>query len=432
MRAMTTLVVLAAVLGAAGPAAAELNDTQRALMVEHFGKLKDLQDFSATAVDAALKDEEFKSFFDGYGKVITVVQIADKIASAKDTEAMQLVGGEAMKASLEYMAKKVPALGGAVGAVNFLGWVNTGLGLFKDFVFDPMLEKQQFEHYVKLRGALDPEDASAKVPGWGHIREKALKQLEKQGFNMELLWENGEKGKLSKAWEAKLEQFVTASFEARYTRKLVADAAKNANKELPALDKKAKKALAKHKDDSADAGNFAIEITQIQGKKVEFYVNGKLVAADLKNAKNIVLGKDNKVEVRAVAVGARRQQSRDFKTKKPGAVTLDGVPTDYAFAYSAGANSSSWATKDETYDWKIQSKFNKLTSQTKSNSRPAVKDDKVTLVVAGDLANETITMDVTGRVQWGMSGKRANGAAATDSSDESETGAIVIHVTPRK
>jgi len=426
------VVVLATVIAAARPAAAGPSDEQRAQMVEHFGKLKDLQDFSATAVNAALNDEELKSFFENYGKVITVVQVADKLASAKDSEAMQIVSGEAAKAALDYMAKKVPALGGAVGAVNFVGWVNTGLGLFKDFVFDPMLEKKQFDQYVKLRGAPDQGDASGTVAGWGHIREKALKQLGKQGFNMDLLWENGEKGKLSKAWEAKLEQFVTASFEARYTKKLVADAAKSARKELPALDKQAKKALIKHKNDSADAGNFALEVTTIQGKKVEFYVNGKLVEPDLKNAKNIVLGKDNKIEIRAVAVGARRQQSRDLLKKKPGAVTLDGTPTDYAFSYSAGKNSSSWATKDESYDWKIQSKFNKLASQTKSNSRPAVKDDKVTLVVATDLANETITMDVSGRVQWGMSGTRANGAAATDSADESETGAIIIHVTPRK
>ena len=414
------------------PAAAELNDQQRSNLTEHFGKLKDLQDFSATAVNAAMNDEAFKGFFDGYGKVITVVQVADKISNAKDKEALQLIGGEAMKLSLDYMARKVPALAGAVGAVNFVSWANTGLGLFKDFVFDPMLEKEQFDHYVQLRGALDPEDAAAKVPGWGFMREKALKQFEKQGFNMDLLWENGEKGKLSKQWEGKLGQFVTASFEARYTRKLVADAAKAAKLELPSLDAQAKAALEKHKNDSGDEGNLLVEVRTIQGAKVEFLVNGKPVKAA---GKPIALGKDNKLEVRAIAVGGRRQQSRDLRDpnkKKPGALVLDGVPTDYAFAYSAGKNASAWAIKDESYDWKIQSQFNKVSSQSKSGSRPTVKDDKLAFIFGADLANETITLDVTGRAQWQMTGTRANGAAANDSADESETGAIVLHITPRK
>jgi hypothetical protein len=427
MKTMVMAVVMCAVGG--GVARADLTDEQRSELVEHFGKVKDLQDFSATAVNAAINDEEFKSFFDGYGKAVTVVQVADKIANAKDTEALQIVGGEAAKSALEYMASKVPALGGAVGAVNFVSWANTGLQLFKDFVFDPALEKEQFSHYVELRKALDPEDAAAKVPGWGHMREKALKSLEKQGFNMDLLWENGEKGKLSKAWEAKLEQFVTASFEARYTKKLVADAAKAAKKELPADDKKAKKALDKHKNDSADAGKLAIEIRTLQGKKVEFLVNGKPA---VQGTQQIALGKDNKLAIRAVAVDARRQQSRDLAKKHSANITLDGTPTDYAFAYSAGKNSSSWNVKDETYDWKVQTKFNKVASQNKSGSRPGVKEDTVTFVLADDIANEELTLDVTGRVQWAMTGSRANGAAATDSSDESQAGAIVIHVMPRK
>lgn len=422
--------VLVAVALGGGVARAELNDEQRSLMVEHFGKLKDLQDFSATAIDAALKDEEFKAFFDNYGKAITVVQVADKLANAKDKEAMTLLAGEAAKASVDYMAKKVPALAGAVGAMNFVSWVNTGLGLFKDFVYDPMLDKAQFDSYVKLRGKFDPDDAAPQVRGWGDIRDKALKQMEKQGINMDLLWENGEKGKLSKAWEAKLMQFVTASFEARYTRKLVVDAAAKAKKELPALDKKAKKALAKHKNASGDTGKYVADIPTLQGKKVEFWVNGKLFTATSKDP--ITIGKDNKLVVRAVAVGARRQQSRDLAKKKPAAITLDGTPTDYAFAYSAGKNSSSWTVREESYDWKAQTKFNKVTSQTKSTSRPAMKDDTFTFVLADDIANETITLDVTGRVQWAMTGTRATGAAATDSADESETGAIVIHIAPRK
>jgi len=430
MRRSLAVCVLATLVLSSGVASADLNDEQKSLMVEHFSKMKDLQDFSATAVNAALNDEEFKSFFENYGKVITVVQIADKVANAQDKEAMQLFAGEAAKASVEYMAKKVPALGGAVGAMNFVSWVNTGLGLFKDFVYDPALDKAMFDSYVKLRAKLDPDDAAPLVRNWGDIRLKALKQMEKQGLNMDMLWENGEKGKLSPAWEAKLVQFVNASFEARYTRKLVTDAAAKAKKELPALDKKVKKALEKHKNDSADAGKYVADIPTLQGKKVELYVNGKLFTAASKEP--IAIGKDNKLVVRAVAVGARRQQSRDLLKKKPAAVTLDGTPTDYAFAYSAGKNSSAWTVKEESYDWKAQTKFNKVTSQTKSGSRPAVKDDTFTFVLADDIANETITLDVTGRVQWTMTGTRATGAAATDSADESETGAIVIHIAPRK
>lgn len=427
MRTSLALWISLAVL-APLPASAELNDEQRAALVEHFGKLKDLQDFSATAVNAAIADDEFKGFFDGYGKAITVVQVADKLAGAKDKEALQLIGGEAAKASLEYMASKVPQLAGAVGAVNFVSWANTGLSLFKDFVFDPVLEAEQFDHYAKLRGALDPDDAAAKVPGWGHLREKALKQLEKQGFNMELLWEGGQKGTLSKHWEAKLGHFVTASFEARYARKLVADAAQAARKDLPALDQQARRALEKHKNASGDEGAYVADVPTLQGAKVEFYVNGKRVA---QGAKGLALGKANRLEVRAVVVGARRQQSRDLKVKKPAPITLEGVPSDYAFAYSAGKNSSAWTVAEEAYDWRVQTKFGKA-SHSQTSSRPSVKEDAVVLVLAGDVANETITLDVSGRVRWEMTGTRANGAAAKDSAEESETGAIVIHVAPRR
>ena len=92
---------------------------------------------------------------------------------------------------------------------------------------------------------------------------------------------------------------------------------------------------------------------------------------------------------------------------------LEGVPTDYAFAYAAGKNSSAWSVKDETYDWKIQMQFNKVVSVTKLGSRPNVKDDKLVFTLAPDIANETITLDFTGRVQWAMTGKRATGATAT-------------------
>lgn len=120
---------------------AALNDEQRSNLVDHLGKMKDLQDFSAAAVDAAMNDAELKGFFENYGKAITVVQMADKIANAKDSEALQMIGGEAAKASLEYMAGKVPQLAGAVSALNFISCANTGLSLFKDFVFDPALDQ---------------------------------------------------------------------------------------------------------------------------------------------------------------------------------------------------------------------------------------------------------------------------------------------------
>lgn len=411
-----------------------LTDEQRAELVDHFGKLKDLQDFSSGAVNAALADEDFKGFFDGYSKVITVVQIADKLADAKDLEALQLVGGEGAKAALSYMAKQVPALGGAVGAVSFISWANTGLQLFKDFAFDPYLEKAQFETYAKLRGALDPEMAAAKTFGWGFMREKALKQLAKQGYNMDLLWENGEKGKLSQVWEHKLEQWVVASFEAKYERKLIQDAAKAGKKELPGLDHKALAALDKHKHDegSSEEGAFAGEIRSVTGNKLEVFVNGKAVVRSGNKANTFRLDKSNRFTVRVAVVGAKRQQSRDLNAKHPANVTLDGKPTDWAYAYSAGDNASSWRVTDEHYDWKIATRTPKPLDQQKSSSGHGIKDDVVTFTVAPDTASETITLDVSGDVKWEMTGKRANRAKATDQSDETETGSIVIGVSPAK
>lgn len=421
---MVRIGITVAVMLAATPAFA-VTDEQRQEIVEHFGKTKDLSDFTSGAINAAIDDPDMKSFFESYGNVVTVVQVADKIADAKDTEALQIIGGELGKTALEQMGKLVPALAGAASAVNFVQWANTGLGLFKDYVFDPYLEKSQFDTYVQLRGALDPEDAAAKVPGWGYMREAALKQLAKQGYNMDLLWENGEKGKLSPAWEKKLQQFVVASFEAKYERKVVADAAAAGKKLLPKLDAQAKKSVEKHAHDAGDEGPLAGDVVSTGGKDVDVWIDGKKVG------KTFTLDKTGAFTVRVQVVGARRKQARELAAKHPAGVVLDGTPSDWAFGYSAGKNSSKWKVTDEQYTWKVDGKRGKVTGHEASSTHAGVKDDQIKVTVATDAVNETIAIDVSGDVKWEMTGTRATGAAAHDQADESSTASIVLHVGPK-
>src|SRR5262249_47754508 len=148
-----------------------------------------------------------------------------------DREAIQALAEELVKHGLKELTPDL------YKAVSWFTWAKKGMELFKDFVFDPWLEGQQMETYAARRDeGSEPADAFASGFGWGHTRERVLKQLEREGFNMKILWVNGEKGKLSPAWEAHLERFVIASFEHEYARKLISRAGKQARAELIALD----------------------------------------------------------------------------------------------------------------------------------------------------------------------------------------------------
>ncbi|MBV8760824.1 MAG: hypothetical protein JO257_26255, partial [Deltaproteobacteria bacterium] len=208
--------------------------------------------------------------------------------------------------------------------------------------------------------------------------------------------------------------------------KVVADSAAAGKKMLPKLDGEAKKAVAKHAHDSGDEGPLKGEVVSTSGKDVDIWINGQKVGT------TFTLDKTGTFTVRVQVLGARRKQSKDLLAKHPAGITLDGTPTDWAFAYSTANNASRWQVTDEQYTWKVTGQRGKVTGQTGSSSHAGVKDDKMKITVATDALNETIAIDVSGDVKWEMTGTRANGAAAHDQADESATASIVLHVGLKK
>lgn len=221
------------------PPALAMNDEQREVLVEHLGKFKDLNTLTSKPVGELLGDPHFKKFFEKYAQFLTAIKLADRIASAKDRDALMIVGEEASKALLKKILPNVAT------SISWFTWAKKGMELFKDFVFDPWLFRQQVETYIARRSeGSDPDDAFATLFGWGHIREKALKTMKKQGYNMELLWVDGEKGKLSEVWEKKLRSFVNALFELQYQKRLLKEAAQKAKQQVPELDQEFRELLA--------------------------------------------------------------------------------------------------------------------------------------------------------------------------------------------
>lgn len=217
-----------------------LQDEQRELIIERLGKFKDLNDVGSKPIGELLDDKAFGEFFEKFGYALTVIQVSDKIASAKDKDAIIMIGEEGFKYALKMFYPKIE------NALGWFTWVKKGMELFKEFIFDPWLFRQQVEAYLARRAeGLEPADAFVTLPGWGHIRERALKLLEKQGYNMELLWVKGEKGVLSEKWEQNLRTFIIAEFEMQYARKMIKDAAAKARKELPELERQAHELLKK-------------------------------------------------------------------------------------------------------------------------------------------------------------------------------------------
>lgn len=207
-----------------------LGDEAREIIMENIGKFGDLADFGSKPVAELLDDTQFEAFFENFGRVLAVAQLADKVASAKDAEALQMIGGELAKQGMKALSPEFDK------AFGWFMWAKKGMEFFKDFVFDPWIQREAVETYQARRSeGQDPLDAFPTVVGWWHVRDPALKQLEKQGYNMNLLWVDGEKGKLSEVWERKLEAFVMAEFELQYHKELVRKAGERAKSELPGL-----------------------------------------------------------------------------------------------------------------------------------------------------------------------------------------------------
>ncbi len=244
-----TLLIFILTLGLVPEACWGMTDAERELLVEKFKTMRDLNDVGSKPISELLNDPHYDSFFTNYSRALKVVELSDKIASANDMQAFQLVAGEAADYTLAQYAPAVSR------GLSWFGAIKTGMELFKGFVFDPWLQEQTAETYIARREeGLEPADAFATVHSWGHIREWALKQLEKSGYNMKLLWVNGEKGKLSPVWERKLEHFAMANYEAQYQKKLWRAARARAERDAAADKVRLKKLLASMQKTSDSSG----------------------------------------------------------------------------------------------------------------------------------------------------------------------------------
>lgn len=215
-----------------------MSDEGREILLKHIRTFKDLVKVQSKPLELIIEDARFKSFFSNYADFLSVVDAAGKYYQGQFKDALLVVGEIGMKKVLKALVPKYEA------ALGWASWAKKGLELFKDFVFDPWVEKEQLETYIARRKeGLEPEDACASLFGWGHTRERALKQMKDQGYNLDLLWVNGQKGTLSKVWEDKLQYFVAATFEAQFQKEILKEAEIAARKKIAECDEKLREIL---------------------------------------------------------------------------------------------------------------------------------------------------------------------------------------------
>lgn len=173
--------------------------------------------------------------------------------------------------------------------------------------------------------------------------------------------------------------------------------------------------------DHESVGTLSAVVTQLAGKKTELYINNR--RAVLKDP--IPLGKDNKLELRAVIVDARRKQSRDLGKNPPQHVTLESQ-SDYGFSYSMGARKSAWRVTSESYEWQNPSTRSGagLGNSPRVSSRGGAvpKDDTLVITLSGDTASERVRTYVNGHITW----------QGPSTEEDSEGVAIEILVQPAR
>ncbi|MBI5867339.1 MAG: hypothetical protein HZB43_03485 [candidate division Zixibacteria bacterium] len=179
-------------------------------------------------------DEGTEAMLEDYGNAVLVISVSKELFHSGDLEAAVLL----IKDKLQDKAieKITPGFSAWLG---WMTWAKSGMELFKDVVFDPMVEQSQIDTYIGLRDAGNsPEDSYAGVRGLGYSIERAKAEFKKQyGDNV---FQEGTNDLLPK-WEGRFLQFVKAGFESKYLEKLHREtlaafkkAAKEASARVPA------------------------------------------------------------------------------------------------------------------------------------------------------------------------------------------------------
>src|SRR5579871_4543380 len=201
---MRSATVMAAAMALAGAARADATDAVRAHIEQRFGP----------RAGEALASAKFGELKEQYDRAMTVVSIAQAFADCRDAEGLKQIAEEIGAAALDALAPGVSRV------VGWIGWVKTGMQLFKTWVFDPAIEHMNVESYIKARAALDPPDSfAASIRAYGQMRLAALARFRAEYG--EMVFVAGQKDVLLPRWEDRLNQFANAWFEAQYQKRVL-------------------------------------------------------------------------------------------------------------------------------------------------------------------------------------------------------------------
>ena len=169
--------------------------------------------FTSKAFQELMGNDATKNFFEEYGNAVAVISASKELLHTGDLEAAVRVIKDKIQ---DKMIEKITP-----GFHTWLGWITwakTGMELFKDIIFDPMVEGSQLDTYYGLRDAgNEPDDAFAGVRGLGYIVERGKKEFRKQYGDLPFQTGTNE---LLPRWEEDFQRFIRAAMETKYQEKL--------------------------------------------------------------------------------------------------------------------------------------------------------------------------------------------------------------------
>lgn len=207
------LVLLAIAPGNAG---AVLTYEQREAIWNDFSQWDKAVGITATAYQEFLGTEASEKLIEGYGSAVFLMQLNKELLLTGDLgAAFQLVRDRIADSIIKELAP---------GFHSWLGWISAakaGMELFKDLVFDPMVEQSQLDTYFGLRDAgYEPETAFASMRGIGHMMERAKVEFRRQRGDDPFVPGTND---LRPQIMPQFERFMQAGVETRYHEKLHRD-----------------------------------------------------------------------------------------------------------------------------------------------------------------------------------------------------------------
>lgn len=198
-------------------AADELTFEQIEAIKKDLGRETDKLGMFAHVLQEFLGDEDTQQIIDFYANGLLMVNMSLELAQTGDLEAAAKLLVEKMTddACSEIIKQQMPNFHSWMG---WISWAKTGMELFKDIVWDPMVESDQMQIYINMRTlGGDSEDAIAdayaSLPGAPHILERGKHEFRR--VYGDLAFVEGTDDLLPR-WREKWETFVAANMERKY------------------------------------------------------------------------------------------------------------------------------------------------------------------------------------------------------------------------